>query len=733
MGLMPAAMKPVISSVMAQSFPPAPGGMNVAIPANEIDDTECVYIQDALLDFPGLARRRGPVTPVTGMATLTRPGSGLAITLDPTGATRYAALNGDAANGYLSAWSSDLQSVTDLAWPNALPTNPDGGQPFHIMSAHAALNSGTLIGSSSSYSANAPEQSLAYWLGGTKSNYSTGTLSAARGSATITGTGTAFHANVEPGMWVFADTDDPYTSALLGAVLAVVSDTELTLTAPSPYTSTLKAFTIQALRGIAPKVATGTITVSSDSKNVNGGATKFLQQGLKSGSWDIYRMSDMAWIGTVDGASTITDTSLMLKANAAISVADEAYVALRADSDYDITTTSSTEKVGFITSVYAQRQFYANNGGEYDKTYRLWFSDDTDPENLDLTEAGNFIPILSTGDVQEPIVGLAAAYNALVVMKETETFGVFGTDPDTFEVRKLEDDGALNGMSVQQFGGGVLWAGRDGIHYFDGIQVQNLTETKLGNVWKNSIITFDPTQYRMWSFMERNHYVLHIERIAPTIAIVKGSVTSTPTHWVVVLNMDTGAVGLWQNVKFRGGIILPPQKQHEAWYLVNDGTKGVVCSAAALFDQEALDMTVEGAANAGPDFFMESKKFDGGNPTRLKRFKYFIMHYVAQGGDINVDTVLGLNNLGETLTTNFPASVYTWSALRLAVPNWTALKETYPTWRDVIQSVFKPARVRFLKKSQHLSFRLWQSSPTMTRVKIGPYEVGFKEMRPGRV
>jgi len=734
-GFFPAAPRPVPSSLLTQEFPPAPGGINKALPANEIADTEAQYIQDALVDYPGLCRRRGPVEGVTGLPALSHPGTGIAMTLDPAGVDRYAVLNGTSSNGYFSVLSSDGSSWVNLAWPHALPTDPDSGSStsYRIVDSRAALDFGAMVGVSTAYDSSGPNQALAFWAGGTYANYSTGTISVTRGSSTATGSGTSFTTNVSPGMWLFANTDDPYSNALIGVVLAVVSNTQLTLKSPSPYTATAKSFTLQALRGIAPKVSVGTITVDTTSKNVNGGDTKFHAQGLTSGNWDIYRQSDMTWVGTVDTGSTVTDTSLMLKANAAIAMADEAYIALRADSDYNLVTTASTQKVGFLTGVYAQRQWFANNGAQYEKTYRLWFSDDVDPEALDLTEDGNWIPINSTGDIQEPITALATAYNALIVVKETETFGVFGTDPTTFEVRKLEDDGTLSGMSVQQFGGGVIWAGRQGIHYYDGIQVQNLTELKLGDVWKNSVRTFDPTQYRMWSFMERNHYILHIERLSPTMAVVKGTVASTPDHWVVVVNMETGAVVLHQNVKHRGAIILPAASAHEAWYLVNDGTKAVVAQAASLFDKEGLDLAVEGVANAGPDFYFESKKFDGGNPTRLKRFKHFILHYLAQGGAIKVDTVLGLNNIGETLSTDFPASVMTWSQLRQSVTTWSGVKNQFATWSDLIQGVFVPKRVRFLKKSQHMSFRLYQENNTMTRVKIGPFEIGFKEMRPGRV
>ena len=61
----------------------------------------------------------------------------------------------------------------------------------------------------------------------------------------------------------------------------------------------------------------------------------------------------------------------------------------------------------------------------------------------------------------------------LLVIKENETFIITGNSPTTFTPKKLEDDGTLSGMSVQQWGGGVIWAGREGIHIYDGIQVRS--------------------------------------------------------------------------------------------------------------------------------------------------------------------------------------------------------------------------------------------------------------------
>jgi len=722
--MMPVTARPVASPVSSVTMPPAPGGMNVAVPANEIADTEAVYLQDILLDQPGLARRRGPMTPVSASA-LPRPGVGLAMTIDPQGQNKFGVLTGTGANGFFTIYNAGLSGVVDIAWPYNLGTST-----YPIVDAGAAQNAGTLVGVSTAYDSNAPSEALAYWGGGVNANYSSGTITVARGSTSVVGNATAFLANVSPGMWLFANTDDPYTNAFVGMVSKITDDTHLTLAAVSPYSITGKAYTLQSLRGVYPKVGVGALTGASGQLIISGGGTKFLKQGLATGSWDLYRATDMAWIGSV--ASVQSDTGLTLKANAAISVADDAFVALRADGNYSLVNTTS-DKPGFLSSVYANRQWYANNGGNFETVYRLWFSDPSDPEILDMTQDGNWIPVNSTGDVQEPIVGLAGAYNALIVTKQTETFGVFGSDPTSFDVIKIADDGTLSGGSLQNWGGGVIWAGRQGIHFYDGAQDTNLTASKFGTVWRELITSFNPATSRMWSMMERNHYILHIEHVSPPIAVVKGNVSSTPNHWVVVIDMDTQAITLWQNVKFRGAVELPATQSRESWYLYNDGTKGVLAEASAFFDIEGNDGTVEGVSAAGPDFYFVSKKIDGGNPTRLKRFTYFILSYLIQGDVLKIDTVLGQNDIGTTLSTTFPATVPTWNTLAQSISTWTGLKSQFADWAGIVSSVFIPDRLRFLKKSQFMQFRLWQASNSVTRLKVANYELGFKPMRPGRI
>lgn len=730
--------------ILTETFEGAPDGMNLALPAQELADTEAQYIQDALLDKPGLTRRRGPVQSVSSIGfKLSFPGTGLVMTLNPQGIQKFAALNGNAGSGLFSVASDDLSAKVDLTWPHPLPTVPDSGAPYRIVDAKPALNGGLLVGVSSAYDSNSPNQGLAYWLGANKANWSPASVTVARGSTALTGSG--FLANASVGHWIFANTDEGYTSTLIGYVKSINSDSSITLSQASPYAITAKGATFQALRGLAPRVVTGRLTVDSTSATVSGGATKFISQGLSTGTWQIYRASDMAFVGKV--LSVQSEIALTLAANAAVALADDSYVALRADADWSIPTTANTQKVGFLTAAYAGLQWYANNGSDFSKTSRLWFSEADDPESLDLsTFDGNWFDIISSSSVNEPIRAIAPALTGLVVLKETEAFIITGNSPSTFTPKKLEDDGAISGMSVQQYGGGVIWAGREGIHFYDGIQVRSLTndpaKPKLGDYWKNSVRSIDPNTFRMWSMINRDHYFLFIERATPTVPVIKGTTSTTPNTLTVVVNLNTLAVTMGTNLHIRGAITLPASASKTAWYLVN-GRKtgdasdiGYIADGEALFNQEGVDpitCDVSLGNTAGPDFYFESKKFDGGDSTRLKKFKQLMLHYLVQGGSINVDTVIGLNDIGQQLSSSFSSSTYTWDTLRAAITNWDALKGAFPTWDQIVQGVFIPKRVKFQRGSTHLSFRLYQSSSSIQRLQIGPYHVGYKLLRPGRV
>jgi hypothetical protein len=922
-------------ALSTETLPGIPGGMNLAIPAQELDDTEAKYLQDALVDRPGLTRSRGPAQAVSTLPRPTNKGSALLVCADPNGAGRFGVLHGDNSNGYLGMIDNLLTGLTNFTWVHAFPASPASGvaNAFRNVDSKPALVGGAWIGASARFAGDSPSQSLAYWHGGYKATYSTGTIAFQGGGLVITGTGTSFTANVSPGMFIFATVANTAAApspnyfgagikTLIGVVKTVNSDTSITMVNPAPYSSsgtlyieptpTAVTYEIMPVRGFAPKIAKGLITCSTTSTTVTGGGTKWVQQGLPTtteGSrttnyWNIYRLSDSNWVGRVSQVNS--DTSLTLNANANVSLVDEPYIAIRGDSNWNVLLTTSVGKVGWLNAAYAERQWYANLGTAVDFAARLWFSDPSDPEATDLaTYNGDFIDIPSTVSTVEPIRGLLQTYNALMVFKETETYAVYGNTPTSFNVRKLEDDGVFHPMGVQPFGGGAIWPGRNGIYFYDGITVRNLTAAKLGTVYKNAVRQVDFDQYRTWSMMSRSHYFLFFEAITPEVVPRKGNVAQPVTTWCIVINMVTEAVSLHTGINLRGSVVLPQTSARQAWFLVNGadtarpdsslgktatgatprnlaantiyaakmvtatadgytpravwrldgngtgsgtatlraalyannagepgalieytdevsvadaaaaanlnftfripkrlvngtsywialhaGTNGdnvrafydssasvsrtdtdtysdgvpatwdvagdttdsfdmtaylaydydraVICDSEALFDLEGLDSAVaDGGAPTtgypGPDIFIETKKFDIGDGLRLKRFKQFSIHYLAQGGGVSMDTVVGLNEVGTTLTTVFPSSIYNWNQLGNLFLSWDDLAEEFATWSDIISAVFLPRRARFSKKSQYFSIRLYRETPYVNRLQFGPYQLGFKTLRAGRI
>lgn len=885
--------------ILTETFDGTDAGMNVAADSQNLEDNEARYMQDILLDRAGEQRRRGPLNPRPGLATFGDKGSGIVQTLDPNGANRVAVLHGDGSNAFLGTLSDLFSTKTDLTLPTTLPTTPPTN-PYSIVSVGQAVGGGALIGISDKYGS-PTSQILALWRGARKANYSTGTASVTRGTKAVTGSATVWGTNAEAGMALFATTADPYTNVYIGTVLSVNTNTSITLEDPALHTVSGGVYTLQSLRGLNPKVQRGRITCDVASTAVTGATTKFRDQGMTTGVWQLYRLSDLAFIGKV---TTVTNnTSITLAANAAISMANESYVAYRVDGDFSMSTLGATDptnrKVGFMTTSYAERQWFANRGSSNDETTRVWFSEPTDPEALDLSPAdGDFVNVGTTRGAPTPIRGIASAYNALLIYKENETYALRGTSRSSFAVQKLTDDGTLGGMSIQPYAGGVIWAGRDGVYFYDGIQPENVTQGKLGDYYKNMMRTFDPSRYRLWSMVVREHYFLFIEFAEPNIAVVKGTQSVTPSMLGVCINLPTRAITMTTNLNIRGAVQLPADTGEDVWFVVNgysstrsqlsglqaggaavelskdieystkitvaadawapritarldglgsapsgtskmraslhannagipgsllaegneviinanqaagdvdfdlkDGrliTAGTywltlhvekpsfvrvwqqaagagsrvrsdrayklgasdpygayvsqslqdrvylqsaptgsqvarVCLGTDLFDAEGVDSFGCDSGEPGPDFYFESKKFSAGDSLRKKLFKQLAVHYLAQGGNVRLDTVVGLNNLGKTSTSVYPASVLTWDQVRTQFNTWDDFRRVYPTWDAVVLAVFKPKRVKFLKRSTHLSFRLYQSSPLMSRVQIGPFSVGYKLQRPGRI
>lgn len=696
-----------------------PDGMWVGIPPHEIPDTGARMIVDAFVHNPGLVDRRGPVTAVlgTGAGNLTYSASGLVSVVDPTGAVRVGALHGDASHGYLGVLSADFTTRIDLPLGVNLTTSP-----YQVVQIGARLKGGVYLSICDKFSQGAA-QNLILWKGGAKAAYSTGSLTSTQGSKSVSATGSAWQANITAGMFVFAN------SQYIGCVKAVSSDGVLQLEDNALLTTSGVSYSIQPFRGINPRIAKGYITTDATTTTVNGAATKFQADGLAVGTWDIYKSADLTFVGTV--SSVVSDIQLNFVSNSTLNLSQEAYTAIRRDGSY-----SNAPSIGAVTSIWAGRQTYANNSSVISTASQVWFSSVDDAEAIDTASLdGDFIQVPSVGPagVATPIVAMSPTPSSLLILKESEAYALFGQSTSQFTVSPVSSDGTLSPMSVQPWNGLVVYAGRQGIYMFDGQEAVNITTDRLGWYYQESVKNFDTSKHRMWSMIARDHYLLFIEAVTPPVPKIKGSTSITQTAFTIAIHLPTQAVTVLENVNLRGSLALPSQLELDTWFVVNNASgAGVICAADTLFDSDGVDDFGSDGGNVGPDFYIETKKYSISDPLLKKLWKMLMLTYQVAGDSIRMDTVPGLNEIGTQSKTAFPATGMTWTQVANLGLLWAGSPTEFPTWASPVESQFITKRIRFLKRSQMMSFRLYQNSNLVRSLQLGPWAVVVKPQRVGR-
>lgn len=710
------------------------GGINQSKSAQNIEENECVFLQDLILDTPGVARQRGPVAQSSGTPTYSGKAIGIVNTVDPAGTQQIAVLHGTSTPrfGVVSGSSS-----VDIPWEHNFSTSP-----HTIVDYRSALSGGIFVGTSSGYGETA-SQSLGLWRGGTKVNYTTGTISVSMASTTVTGSGTSWSSNVSPGMFVFATSgiNAPFNSGIsktfVGTVRSVDSNTQLTLEKPSRVGVTNGNHLETSIRGFNQCVSVGAITTSTSDQTVTGAKTKFVSNGLTSTSaqWALYRLRDYAYIGKVDSSSALNfEGSLELTATAAIALSNEDYIAYRIDGNWDTLTNASSTKMGFLTATFANRQWYANKGGKFSDTYRVFFSQDSEFECVDnAANDGDFIDVISSTGVQTPIMGLIPTYNALLVMKESEVHGISGTAPSNFQMRKLSDDGTLACTSIQGYRGGALWAGRNGIYFYDGTEVSNISSDKLGKFYSNSLKNFNPNTHRMWSMIARDHYFLFIESFESTYSLYKETTPTTPTKICFVVDLYTNSFTTLTNTHILGSTSLTAVSGETAYYIINTSTTGYIVNASDLFTNTGEDSLVCSGAVSGPDIHLESRRYQFGDGTSYKVFREFLQYYRIFAGYLNVDILKSLGQHG-SLAGTIPATDYTWKSLGERFDSWDSAGAAYTSWDALnLDHGFEVTRIRFARRGPVFGYRLWKPTGQQPfKAQFGPAALRYKEMRTGR-
>lgn len=253
-------------------------------------------------------------------------------------------------------------------------------------------------------------------------------------------------------------------------------------------------------RGLITKQAHPGLTVTSGTIGTEGEG-HFASAGLAdSPGWALYRASDGEWLGdvqsvtnnaalTLDGTYHCLDTAMN---------ADE-YVARPYTAVSE--TNDATSYPGIFNTTYAGYQWYGN-GGTPGTENRVVFSSYHDSESVDLSrDAADSIIIPGTQQMR----GIATSSSGLVIFLEDKTYLLRGNYRANFSLEELYPEGCLSAQSIVEYGGGVFWASKNGILFYDGATIRNLTESNLGAYYTDSIKTFDALQRRIYGFFYKDY------------------------------------------------------------------------------------------------------------------------------------------------------------------------------------------------------------------------------------
>lgn len=492
-----------------------------------------------------------------------------------------------------------------------------------IIDAKPALGGGVWIGVTDEYGvltdATNSKQALMLWRGAGKATYSESTKTYTPDNKDITVT---TGSNVESGMFVFDTTVDANGNGrYLGVVSTVVSNTVtlekeplVTSTSASAITgrtlmfTSLRGFVHQHGRGVATTDGGAFITsgrLGSDAEGLFGAARVTI--GASAGTHTVYayRYSDHQFIGEIKHNGTVSNTQVEMEAATFSTVnanflKDDNYLIIRNDTDLHLsgitndttkysmlashrihdsqTTLISSELYtpipGIFNSTYANRQWFASVGNTAVKSdkfvNRVVFSGTDNPENVNLSPDASD-SILIPG--REAIRGIAGSVAGLLVFVESKTYIIRGSNRQNFGLEELYPDGCLCTSSVVQVGGGVIWAGKSGIYYYDGVTVRNFTNESLGIFYTDGVAAFNATTDRIYAFVYNNYLIINFTKWQQNYSLNRWQAIAqsgsgdnaiitldndqnytrlVPTSLTLNIFLPTGAVGTLSNMTPRG-------------------------------------------------------------------------------------------------------------------------------------------------------------------------------------
>jgi hypothetical protein len=704
MSAVPYGPPPVTGSNPMQLLPD-PGvasGVNLDAAPHEIPAGMGRFLKDVLLDVPGVVRQRGPLNTkglfpslpsshrVLGMTSLQDPNGTnffriLLLTSDKNSPNHvYAWFYGHAATttttpfharaffDLMDALPADgrtfgdgtlyfddrrgnatnigvfqlLNSFDVSALVGNLSIGPGANDPF--FDAKLSQDGGVLLGIGTNFGQDTGKSShraMLHWRGASRSLYNRSAVTVGASSPTVTDAGASFLSNVEPGMFLIEHS----TGLTLGVVKTVDSNTQVTLeqSALHDASGSLNVDFVSMRRPFVnpgPVVGAGSVTASTASAVINGGGTKFVDQGVANGD-HVYRANDYKHVGVV--SSVQSNIQLTLSGPAAVAMTVERYVIVHAAQ-----WAAGSEPV--MSAFFNGMQLLATadnlRGGQNERS-RIFITDERVMEQVDLTKTGTYYDLPNT-KAHTDIRGIMATESCALVFLAESTYGIFGTDPTALTPKVVHSDGALSPMVIQPWQGGAIWAGHRGVYFFDGHSVHNLLEGRASRAHQQALANIDYGTYRAWSMLHNGHYVCFLSKINPgsfkhyqgraTSTDAAGTVTFDPTSIIYSINLRTGALVFWTNINVRGytsppGVLVT---ERDAYYVVENAATGgpAICSAEALFQDAgfsgfAMDqvLSVPTGVDFAPHFYVEGRLNPFGDVERKKRIQLLLAQYSMYG------------------------------------------------------------------------------------------------------
>lgn len=688
--------------------------------------------------------------------------------------------------------------------------------------AKAALGGGVWVGviddvtNTSSVGASA----LFLWKGGGKVTVTTPTISTASWDLTGANPNRITHASsvsdfVEPGMFVFYN--NGVTETYLGTVVSVAAGIVTleknvlarTVNEVVPVSPGV-ALTYRSVRGFVHQYGRGFANYDGGNYLTGGGIGTDAEGLFKAAKLTagtsitthyayVYRNSDYQYVGRIKHNGTVSNTQVELasgsneRATAASQfVQNEAYVVIRDDTDayhgattYDslaapinlvdrrpdmaptkLTLTSNTKAPlpapGIFNSTYAGRQWFANfntTQNIYDTNInRVVFSSKDNAENINLCQDASDSIIIPGA---ENIIGIAGSTSGLLVFLQTKTYIIRGTKRSNFALQELYPDGCISTSSIVQVGGGVIWAGKQGIYYYDGVTVRNFASEALGVYYTDGIKGFDLAKNSVYAFVYNNYLIMNFTKWFSNYSLSRWQsageftvddityqdITSNssvglvnPTKLCLAIYLPTGAITSFSNFTPRGymtGIMAantatnsmsPPKGNTGTLFdlrtlftenVDNEATDGVFKS---YYSNDIVYSSTTGTSANGPDFYIETKQYNFDETTLVKWWRKLMFNIrINQGIMITEFVDINGKSLVQPVTRSDPpeynssdengfflidTTQFTWQYYSDLGLTWESIEVSNKTWLEY----FAGQEIRYSKwiglRKTSLGFRV---------------------------